>query len=84
MINFWNLVGAAFIFFNKKKWLLQTIFVLIIIIQFILIIAVLISIRGFRSDFISFRDSAGQRINQIYSQVYILNTNINQLLEKQK
>lgn len=84
MIKFWNLVGAVYVFFNKQKWLFQCVFALIIIIQFVVVFVILSELRNYNRDLITYQNLSSQRINQIYSQVYILNSNVNQFLEKQK
>ena len=84
MIKFWNFVGGMYVFFNKQKWILRFVFALIIVVQFIVIVVVLLAIKGYNRDLITYQNLSSQRINQIYSQVYILNSNVNQFLEKQK
>ena len=80
----WQAVGRMYMFFHQKKWLASLLFVFILIAQFVIIIMLSVSLNSFRQEFKDYRDMSGQRLNQVYSYLFVLNTNFNQFLEKNK
>lgn len=82
MRKFWQIVGGLYVYLFKKKWLASLLMAIIIITQFILIISLSLSLRNFRIEFTDYKSMTSQRLNQIYSYIFVLNNSFNKFSEK--
>ena len=73
-----------YVYLFRKKWLAALLFVVIIIAQFVLIIILTVNLNNFKKEFNGYRELSSQRLNQVYSYLFVLNSNFNQFLEKNK
>lgn len=80
----WQFAGRLYLFFCRRKWIFQSIVVAVCVIQFVLVIALLVQLNALRSEFNAYRNAALRMENQIYSQTYMVNTRVNEVLEKIK
>ena len=82
MKKFWQSIGGIFIFFRKHTWITPLLLVVMIIVQFVLLGLICFRINNLQNDFEIYRNDNSKRANQIYSQVFLLNQRVNQVLEK--
>ncbi|NQT49334.1 hypothetical protein HQ571_01420 [Candidatus Kuenenbacteria bacterium] len=82
MKKIWQFIGGLFIFFRKHTWITPLLLVGVIIIQFVLLGLICFRVNNFQSDFEIYRNDNSKRTNQIYSQVFLLNQRVGQVLEK--
>ena len=84
MRKFWQIVGGMYVYLFRKKWLASLLVVLIVIAQFVLIIFLGLSLKNFRADFNAYKTMNSERMNQIYSYMFVMNSSFNKFLEDQK
>ncbi len=69
-------------FFCHKKWPVYLLAAILIIAQFAIIVCLVVHMARLEKSYAETRDSLSMRLNQIYSQVFLMNTRMNQILEK--
>jgi len=84
MKKFWQIIGGICVLYIKKKWLASLLLVAIVIAQFVLVIFLVISLKNFRLEFNDYKTMNSERMNQIYSYMFVLNSGFNKFLEDQK
>lgn len=82
MKKFWQIIGGVYMFFRREKWIASLLLAIAVIIQFVLLLLLTINVCSLGNEFKENHESISNRVNQIYSQVFILNTRMNQILEK--
>lgn len=76
------MIGGLYVYLKKNKRLAPLLLAIVFIVQFILIIIMSIQLSATQRNVLAFKDASLRRQNQIYSIVYMLNSRVNQLLEK--
>lgn len=80
----WQSIGWVYLFFSRRRWVLRTSAVIVFLVQLILIIVLSVRLNAFKTEFDAYRNAALRMDNQIYSQTYMINTRVNEILEKIK
>ena len=84
MKKFWRMIGGIYIYLRRNKKLTPLLLALVFIIQFLLIIIMAVQLNATKTNVEAFKESSLHRQNQIYSMVYMLNSRVNQIIEKTK
>lgn len=80
MKKIWQVIGGLYVYLFRKKWLASLMIAMIVIAQFVLIIFLGISLKNFRAEFNDYKTMNSERMNQIYSYMFVLNSSFNKFI----
>jgi hypothetical protein len=85
MKKFWSVLGNAYLFFHQRKRVMTPLLlVLVLMIQFVLLIWVVVAVNQVQTEVETYKSTNSRLMNRTYSQVYLMNNRLNQVLTEKK
>lgn len=85
MKSFWRFVGGMYLFINgRKKALITLIALIIIVVQFVILVGLSAQVAMLSKNFEEYKVGTTSSLNRVYSQVFLMNTRLNNLLNEKK